>query len=145
MTEISTKKIPAWFWILSIVALIWNIMGVMAYLADAYMPEEVLTALPEVQQELYTGRPSWVTAAFAIAVFAGLLGCILLLLRKKLAKTMFLLSLLAVLVQNAYAFFMSNTIEVMGYQALYFPILIIIVAIALVVFTKKATEKGWLS
>ncbi|MCK0157888.1 hypothetical protein MWU65_11895 [Cellulophaga sp. F20128] len=145
MTQISTNKIPVWFWILSIVALLWNIMGVMAYLADAYMPQEVLTALPATQQELYAARPPWVTAAFAIAVFAGVLGCILLLLRKKLAKTVFLVSLLGVLAQNIYAFFMSNTLEVMGNQALYFPILVILVAIALVIFAQTALKKGWLS
>ena len=76
-------KPPVWFWIVSIVALIWNGLGVMAYLARAYATDEMIAALPPEQQaEFLAEHPAWYTAAFAIAVFAGVLGCLALLLRK---------------------------------------------------------------
>ena len=86
MTENSTNKPPVWFWIVSVVALIWNGMGVMAYLGQAYMSDDALAALPEAEQALYANVPAWATAAFAIAVWGGLLGCLALLLRKKNPK-----------------------------------------------------------
>lgn len=141
----STNKPTTIFWVIAIVALIWNIMGVSAYLIDAYMPEEVFSALPEAQQELYNTRPTWATAAFALGVFGGLLGCVFLLMRKKLAKSLFIISLLSVLALYVYMFAMSNTLEVLGTNSIYMPIMVIIVCIFLVLFANKSIKKGWLS
>ncbi len=142
----TTNKPNTWFWVIGILALIWNLLGVFAYLAEAYMSDEILSALPAEQQALYAERPAWVTAAFAIAVFAGALGCIAMLIRKKLAASLFILSLLAVIAQQIYAFFLSNTMEVMGgASAMGMPIMIIVVAIFLVWYARRATTKGWLS
>ncbi|MBK5208544.1 MAG: hypothetical protein JJE44_03440 [Flavobacteriaceae bacterium] len=55
--------------VISAVALLWNIFGVVAYLGQAYMIDEVLTALPEADQVYYNNVPVWVTGAFAVAVF----------------------------------------------------------------------------
>ncbi|NHF60132.1 hypothetical protein FK220_012310 [Flavobacteriaceae bacterium TP-CH-4] len=143
-TKVAIKP-PTWFWIVSAIALLWNLLGVFAYLADAYMGEEALAALPEAQQELYETRPAWVTAAFAIAVFGGALGCIALLLRKKWASPVFILSLMAVLAQQLYVFFLSDTFEVMGNQAMVMPIVVLAIGIALVFFARSATRKNWLT
>ncbi len=135
---------PKWFWVVSVLALLWNLMGVFAYLAQAFMSIEVLEAMSQAERELYESQPPWVTAAFAIAVWAGLLGCILLLIRKKLAKTIFVISLLGVLAQTTYNFFLSNTFEVYGASAMAMPIMIIVVSILLVLFSNKSISKNWL-
>ena len=99
MTDSSNTKPPIWFWIVSVIALIWNAMGVMQYLAQAYMTEDFKSQYTAEQLEMISNVPAWATAAFAIAVFSGLLGSILLLLKKKFASKLFLLSLLGILVQ----------------------------------------------
>ncbi|MGS0528226.1 hypothetical protein ACU8V7_26485 [Zobellia nedashkovskayae] len=86
MTLKSEIKPPAWFWIITVLALLWNLMGVSAYLMDAFMSVEDLGKLPQDQRLLYESRPIWVTSAYAIAVWAGALGCIALLFRKKMGK-----------------------------------------------------------
>lgn len=141
----STNKPTTIFWVIAIAALLWNIMGVSAYLIDAYMPEEVFNALPEAQQEMYNTRPAWATAAFALGVFGGLLGCIFLLMRKKLAKPLFIISLLSVLALYVYMFAISNVLEVMGTSSIYMPIMVTTVCVLLVLFTNKSIKKGWLS
>ena len=100
----SSVKPPVWFWVVSVIALLWNLMGVSAYLFDAFISVERLGAMDPELRELYEGRPAWVTAAFALAVFGGFIGSIGLLLRKKWAKPLFKLSLGAVLIQNVYTF-----------------------------------------
>ena len=80
----SIKKPTPIFWVVCIVAFLWNIMGVMEYLNTAYMTEEALAILPLDEQAYYNGVPSWVTTAFAISVFSGLFGSIALLMKKKL-------------------------------------------------------------
>lgn len=138
------QKPNAFFWIIGILALLWNIMGVVAYLGQAYMTDEVLNKLPEADQEWYNNVPAWVTAAFAIAVFAGLIACIGLLLRKKWAVSLFVLSFIGVLVQQIYNFFIQDFVELTG-QRLYMPIIIVIIAGFLMWYSKGLKEKGILS
>ncbi|WP_291865318.1 hypothetical protein [Maribacter sp.] len=141
MTKNNLKP-PVWFWIVSAIALVWNIAGAGAYLQHAYMTMQDLEALPQVEKFLYEPQPSWVTAAFAIAVWGGTLGCIALLLRKKWAKPVLLISLLGVLAQMAHSFFISNSFEVYGSGAVIMPIMVLIISIALVFFARKSTDKN---
>ncbi len=140
----TTNKPPKWFWAISIIGLIWNIMGVAAYLGQAYMTDEALAALPEGDQNFYNNMPAWVTAVFAIAVFSGALGCIALLLRKKWASLVLLISLIAVIAQAIYNFFIQDFIELSG-ERIVMPIIIILTALFLVWFSRNAISKNWIS
>ncbi|MGG5486036.1 hypothetical protein [Gaetbulibacter sp. NE] len=145
MNHSTRTKPPIWFWIISVIALIWNLMGVMAYLGQAYMSDADLSALPEAEQALYTNVPAWATAAFAIGVFGGALGCLLLLLRKKWAKSLFIISLIGVLIQTSYNLFVSDALDVYGTKGLIMPIIILIIALYLIMFSNKSIAKGWIS
>ena len=79
----ATNKPATWFWIVSTIALVWNLMGVMAYITQVTMSPETLQAMPEPKRALYVSIPMWATGAFAFAVWGGAAGCVLLLLRKK--------------------------------------------------------------
>jgi len=145
-TTNQATKPPKWFWILSILGLLWNALGAFAYLGQAYMTDEMKAALPEEQLTLMEQTPSWVTAAFAIAVWGGLLGCIALLLRKRWAKPVLLISLIGIFAQMAYSFFMTNASEVYGpVQAIVMPILVMLIGILLYVFSGIAIKRLWLS
>lgn len=139
MTTTSTNKPPIWFWILSIIALVWNGMGVNLYLQQAFKTESYQTMYSEEQLEIAANVPAWVTAAFAIAVFAGALGAIGLLLRKSWAVKLWLLSLIAVIVQMGY-------ILINGHESsMLMTILIIVFALLFVWFSRMSQSKGWLS
>ena len=142
-TEV-TNKPPTWFWVVAVVALLWNLMGVVAYLGDAFTTVEQLEQMTQEQRELFEMRPAWVTAAFAIAVFGGTIGSIALLIRKKWATLLFIISLLGAFAQFIYNSFMTNMIEVMGNQAIIFPVLVLGFGIYLIFFSKKGHAKGWL-
>ncbi len=145
MTTDSISKPPVWFWVVSVIALLWNLMGVSAYLADAYTSVEQLEQMSQEIRELYEGRPAWATAGFAIAVFAGAIGSIALLLRKKWARPLLILSVLGSIVLNTHTFFLSNALEVMGANIVIMPIVVIVFGIYLIFFAKKSIQKGWLS
>lgn len=146
MTNDGKVKVPVWYWIVSVVALLWNLMGVMNYLIQAYISEEDKAVLPADQLALLESTPAWVTAAFAFAVWGGALGCIGLLLRKKWARPVFVVSLLGILVQMAHWLFMTNAADVYGpVQAIVLPILVITIGVGLVLFAKSAQKKGWIA
>lgn len=140
----TNQKPTTWFWVISVLALIWNLMGVLAYLGQAFMTDEAMATLPQEQQDLYASTPAWVTAAFAFAVFGGFLGCLALVLRKKWATPLLIISLLGVLGQTFYNFFIAKMHTVMGAETIIMPIIVVIVAIGLILFSRNSTAKGWL-
>ena len=145
MTNSSIKP-PVWFWVISVIALLWNLVGVNQYLQQAYQTDSFKKVYntPELI-EMVNSAPAWVTAAFAIAVFAGALGCIALILRKKWAKSLFVLSLIGIVVQMIYNLFMSKAMEVYGPGAAIMPIMVMLFGLFLIWFSNKSIAKGWIS
>jgi len=145
MNNQSRIKPTIWFWVLGVLALLWNLMGVYAYLMDAYMKDDIMATFSEAQKAIFIDQPIWLTAAYAFAVFGGTLGCVGLLLRKKWATPLFLISLIAVIARTAYYFFMTNSTEVFDMvQGTILPIAVIIIAALLYIFSKIAAERRWI-
>lgn len=144
MTDFSNNKPPVWFWIIGVIAIIWNAMGVMQYLLQAYSTDSFKAQYTEEQLELISNVPAWATAAFALAVFGGLLGSLFLLLRKKIAYMFFLISLIAVIVQLYHNFVVIDSIEIMGSISAIMAGVIAGAAILLLWYSKYATKKGWI-
>jgi len=138
-------KPPIWFWVVSVLALLWNLLGVMAYLAQMNMTDEVLEALPEAERALYENQPMWATMAFAIAVWGGALGSLALLLRKRWARAVLFISLIGIIVQMTHSFFFSNNFEVYGPDKMIMPIMVIVVGVLLVLFARMAINRNWFS
>ncbi|AUP77311.1 hypothetical protein [Flavivirga eckloniae] len=139
MNETSTNKPPIWFWIVSVIALIWNGLGVDGYLGQAYNTERYRNAFTAEELEIAASAPAWVTAMFAIAVFAGAIAAIGLLLRKKWATTFWAISLIAVIIQMSFAFISNQVIN------LWMAIMIVIFAFIFLWFSRKSQAKGWIS
>lgn len=141
----SIAAIPSWFIYVAFFALIWNVMGVIAFISQITMTAEMLAKLPQAEQDLYANIPLWATIAFALAVWGGLLGCIALMLKKSIACQLFVLSLIGVCVQMFHSFFISNSFDVFGPGGAIMPVMVIIIAIALVRFSFKAKNRQWLN
>jgi hypothetical protein len=137
-------KPPAWFWIVSVIALLWNAMGVMAYLMRAYMTDEAIAALPQEQQVYLQNQPAWYLGVFALAVFGGTLGSLLMLLRKALAYWVFVVSLVCVAAQWSYDIFMVENSPAFDSSGIAMAILIPVFSVALVFISRSARAKGWI-
>jgi hypothetical protein len=133
------------FYVISSMALVWNLMGVFNYLVQVLMSDEVLASLPKDQQLLYQDVPAWVTAAFAVAVFSGTLGAVFLLLKKKIASTFFILSFIGIVTQMSYGLLLDEKTDNYGPLGLLMPLMIIAVGAYLIWYSKKAKENRWLS
>jgi hypothetical protein len=140
----TTNKPATWFWVVSAIALVWNAMGVMAYFAQVTMGAEAMQALPEKERILLESVPTWATAAFAIAVWGGVLGSVLLLVRKTWATPVFIVSFLGIIVQMIHSFFISNSFEVYGPGGMAMPVMVLVFGAFLIWFSRKATANGWL-
>lgn len=139
-----TTTTPKWFWIAAAILLIWNLLGLGAFAgfmatsgSDEALQQSGMTA---EQIQLVKETPSWVNIAFGVATIFGVLGCIALLMRKSLAIPLLIISLLGVLAQSTYLFFLSDAVQVMGVGLS--PI-VIPVAIALVPFAMYCAKQDW--
>ena len=135
---------PTWFKVVAVVALLWNLLGCVAFFSDLRLSAEDLARLPEAQQALYAARPGWAVAATAIAVFGGVLGCIGLLLQKKWAFPVFVLSLLGILVQDFGLFVLAQGASLAGPVAVVMQGVVLVVGIGLVWLSRKGIARGWL-
>ncbi|WP_166109383.1 hypothetical protein [Pseudoalteromonas sp. Z9A5] len=125
-------------------ALVWNLLGVIAFAIQMMMTPELISKLLLDQQAAYSNIPILSTIAFSTAVFGGTLGCLLLLAKKSLAIPIFTLSLIAILIQQYYNFIVINSIELLGLSAVFMPVFVIIIAVALLYLSIKAKQQGWL-
>lgn len=137
-------KVPAWYWIVAVIFLLWNLMGVGSFFAHVFISEEALAAMPTAEQELFKSYPFWTYIVFAIAVFGGTIGSIGLLMRKKWAKLAFIISLVGIVPQMTYGIFFTNTSEVYGTTAMAMPVMIVVVGFFLVWYAESVTNRGWL-
>ena len=138
-------QVPVWFWIIAIVALLWNLIGLGAFFMEVTQSPEKFNALPQATQQLYADTPSWANIGFAIAVFAGVVGSIGLVIKQDWAAPLFVISLLGIITQQVHMFFLSDTFKVLGNGAMVGPIIVLLIGLFLVVFSHKATMKGWLT
>lgn len=137
--------VPKWFTIVSVAALIWNLMGVMALVMGPVMNDAALNALTEAEHLLYLETPLWANIAFASAVILGALGSLALIMKKSISTIILMVSLLSVLVQMFHAYFISNSWEVFGPGGAIMPLMVIVIACLLVFLSVKAKSAGWIT
>ena len=144
MSDVINGKPNTNFWIIGGAALVWNLIGLVFYIGQVMTSPEDLAKLTEAQQEFLLATPSWATSAFAIAVNAGVIGSLFLLMRRSWAIPTLAISLLAIVVQDVDAFVLRDVYSIMGVNSLIIPSLVFVIGIALLFYARAAEERGWL-
>jgi len=132
---------PAWYWLVAVACLLFEAAG--AYLFANSLALDP-ASLPLDQRSIFEATPQWMTIAWAIAIGAGLLGAIGLLLRRRFAEPLLLVSLLAVVVQFSGLFLVKQLRELTPEDHLVVPIVILLLAYAFWQTAKLAKTRGWL-
>ena len=141
MSEFEVKP-SALFWILGIFFVLWNLMGCGIYLMDTLMSDGAYAdAYGEKMAAAREFYPVWATAAYATAVWGGLMASILFLLRRRLSATLFVLSLIAALI----CFIPTFTNDVLrgagGSTFWVMPLIVVILGCAEVFYSRKQVAK----
>ncbi|NQZ09831.1 MAG: hypothetical protein HRT35_21990 [Algicola sp.] len=136
---------PSWVNTVAALAIVWNLLGVVAFGGGLFITPEMLAELPQAEQDLHNATPGWAIGAFAVAVFGGLLGCITLLIKKAVALPILIISGVGILVQMFHAFFIVNSFAVFGPGGTIMPIMVIVIAIALIGLATKAKTQAWIT
>jgi hypothetical protein len=111
-------KMPWHIWLIGVVAVLFNFIGVFDFVMSMAQGAEYQAKAGMTPDQIahYLGMPGWMTVVWAVGVFGAFLASILLLLRKKLALPVFVLSLAAFLVSLLYTYVLTDGGTVMGQQ-----------------------------
>lgn len=137
-------KAPTWFTVAALLGVLWMAFGCFAYVSEVRMDAATLATLAELNQQLITGRPMWATALFAVAVWGGLAGTVLLVSRKALAVPVLLVAMLATLATYAWPLLLSGLVGQFGGADWGLTIAILAIQIVLWWLATHAKAKGWL-
>lgn len=135
---------PRWLLWAGIILLLWNLIGVGAFAAQWSMTSDDIAELPQTQQDLWNNMPGWAWVAYAVAVVAGTLGAVGIIMRKYWATIAFAFSLIAVAVQFSYPFLMADAAQG-GLAMMGLPIAIFVIAVIQWFLSRGWQSKGWLS
>lgn len=139
-------KAPWHLWVIGIVGFLWSAMGAMDYVMSKLRVESYMAQFTPEQLEFFYGFPIWVNAAWAVAVWCGVIGCIILLLRKSIAVGVLLASFIAMVITAFHNYVLSNGLEVIGETfSLVFTAMIFLVALGLYLYAKAMRTKGVLN
>ena len=144
MNDKSTDTVHWSFWLVAAFALLWNVMGSANYMMQ--VTSDSLAAFPETHRAIIESRPGWATGAFAIGVFVGALGGLLLLLRKSAAYYLFIVSLLGVAVTTVHTVdVIRSPVEFGVFEVIVMALMPVLVAAYFIWYAKRAANKGWVS
>ncbi|QCO66818.1 sugar transporter [Luteimonas yindakuii] len=138
----TAMKTPASVWIVGTLALLWNLVGVAAFVMQLAMPAEALQAMPPEQRSVYEATPGWIYLFYGVATIGGVLGAIGLLLRRRWAAPVWLVALVALLLQVVASYAVTPAWTVSGASGLAFPVVLLVIACALWLFARHLAERG---
>ena len=145
MSDAINGKPPVSFWIVAGLALAWNLIGLfMYYWGVSATPEQLKAVYSPEQFAAIEATPVWVTSAFATATTFGVIASIVLLLRKALAFLLFVVSFVALLIQDLYLFLLSDSLAVFGSSLLVIQGSVFVGGIIWIAYAGFARSRGWI-
>jgi Co/Zn/Cd efflux system component len=129
-----------------LLGLVWNIFGTYQFIGSVNATSESLIAMgmSEAQANVMTQYPLWMTIAFAIGVFGGLIGSILLLLKKAISEKIFLASLLGYIILYI-GDITEGIFEAIGKSQVIILTTVVAIAFGLWFFARAYRKKGLLN
>jgi hypothetical protein len=135
------QPVAGWFKFAAIAAILFMALGCWGYLMSVMTDP---SDLPLDQRNLMLARPMWMIAAYALAVWVGLAGAILLLMRRKLAEPLLLVSLIcAVLTFLPYAVVPAVS-DLVTTNDIAVAVVVVLITATIYSFARHSRMRGWL-
>lgn len=146
MSDKTTSSTPWHLWVVGIVCTLWSSIGAFDYTMSQMRNEAYLSGFSPEQIAYFEGFPTWAIAVWAIGVWGGVLGCLLILMKKKLATSVLSASFGASFVLTIYNYgFYDGFVAAGDTFSIVFAIVIVVVAYALLWYANIQLKRGVLS
>lgn len=140
------QKPAGWFTAVAVLLVLWGLAGCASFYVHVAYGPDIDPKATDWDRAYFAALPAWLNLVYAVAVGAGLLGSIALLLRSKLAQPLYVVSLIAVVIQFGYIFLATDLAAHKGPATAYpFPALIFLIAVFQIWIEGLARRRGWIS
>ncbi|WP_294072159.1 hypothetical protein [Sphingomonas sp.] len=141
MATTNVRRVPGWYWAAAIAAVLFMAVGCAGMVMDMMTDPH---SLEPAQRALYIARPPWMKLAYTLAVWSGLAGALVLLVRWRAAVPVLLVSLVAtVFTFLPYAIVPGVRAAVQTGDVVAAVIVIALVALTCA-FARHSRRQGWL-
>jgi hypothetical protein len=131
--------------IVAILLVLWGVAGVFAFYFHVTAGPEQIAAMSAFDRHAFLTRPGWFDGVYAVATGGGLLGAVALLFRRRIALPLFIVSLVAVVLQFGWVFLATDLIAAKGAGAVVpFPLVIFAIALFQIAVARHGRRRGWL-
>lgn len=131
---------------LALAAAAWNVFGVVQFVHSLFHTRDSLMnmGMTAHQAEVYASYPAWMTVGFGVGTLGGLLGCVLILARRSSATPVLTASLAGYVVLYA-GDITQGVFEALGAPQIAVLTLVVLVAAALLAWSRVLTRQGALA
>jgi hypothetical protein len=137
------SRTPVHLWIVGVLATVWNAFGAFDYVMTQTRNADYLANFTDPQRVYFDSFPLWMEATWALGVWGGLIGSLLLLIRSRYAATAFAVSLAGLACSTVYQYVLSTPPEDMTKGTMLVMNLVIwAIAIGLFVYAVKMRGRG---
>jgi hypothetical protein len=137
------ERRPWHLWLIGLIGGFWTSMGAVSFILTQMNVEAVMSQFPPEQREYFESFPLWTDAFWALGVFGGVIGCVLLLLKNRFAFLVLLASLIGTIVSSLGGLFLLGGMEVMvKTSGVGLTLIPVIVAAALASYAFAMNRKG---
>lgn len=135
------RTAPLHLWIVAVVSLLWNLIGVTDYTMTNLRSEAYLNAMGVTTKmmDMVDAFPAWSVAAWALGVWGAFAGSLLLMFRSRFAVHAFAASLMGLAITTAYQASLPAD-ESLGFGAI--NVVIWAIAIALLWYARRQRQAG---
>ncbi|MBN2291427.1 MAG: hypothetical protein JXM70_03320 [Pirellulales bacterium] len=142
MSEAMVTKPPRHLWIVGIVALLWNLLGVVDFILTRAKNVAYMGQFTPEQVEFFYRFPTWLVVFWAVAVWGSVLGIVLLLFRRKLAVHILVASFICMLVTMIHNYGFAGGAAILGTTGLIFSAVVFVIELALIIYAYVMVKKG---
>ncbi|MEN1728572.1 MAG: hypothetical protein AAGJ52_09030 [Pseudomonadota bacterium] len=132
---------PWHLWVVGILSLLWNAVGAFDFVATQLQLESYMAQFTAVQLDFFYGFPIWVHTFWALAVWSAVAGSLALLFRSRFAVSLFVVSVISMIVTSIHNFGMANGAEIMGQASVILSVVIAVISVLLVVYSQAMLRR----
>jgi hypothetical protein len=135
------QPIARWYLVAAIASVLFMLIGCAGFVLDRMADP---SSLPLDQLALVTARPAWSVVAYGIAVWVGLAGAALLIVKRKLAEPLLLVSLVAAAFTFLPYAVVPGVRDLVSTNEIAFALVILAITWTIYWFARHSRMRGWL-
>ena len=135
------QPLAKWYWVAAIASVLFMALGCWGYVMTVTADH---AALPLDQRNLIEAQPTWMIAVYAIAVWIGLIGAIMLLLRRKLAVPLLLVSLTCAIGTFLPYAIVPAVKDLVTTNDIAVAVVVVLITGTIYSFARHSRQRGWL-